>query len=115
MFTYIYQRIVCVTIHKTSCKQSTIADFYLELYFAPASGRKICKIKIKTLLECPNKEEANENTKLVITLSSQTGQITSAGQSVFYSDSRAISILGANVSKKYKVRYPKAIVLFNRQ
>jgi len=88
----------------------------LKLYFAPVSGGKIYKIKIKTLLEYPNKEKANKETKLVITLSSQTEQITSAGQSLFYSDSRAISILGTNVSKsdKCKVRYPNAIILFNR-
>jgi len=111
MFTYIYQHTVCVIIYKTSCKQS-IADFYLELYFA-VSRKAIYKIKIKTLLECLNKEKANKNTELVITLSSQTGQITSAGLSVFYSDPRA-SIFGTNVFEKHRVRYPNAIILFNR-
>jgi len=58
------------------------------------------KIKIKTLLECPNKEKANKETKLVIRLLSQSGQITSAGQSVIYPDSLTSSIFGTNVSEK---------------
>ncbi|KYQ55036.1 Major royal jelly protein 3 [Trachymyrmex zeteki] len=68
-----------------------------DLYFAAVSGNKIYKIKIKYLLKCPNEKEANKQTRLVKKLSSQTIDLTSAGQSIFYSDFRAMSILRTNV------------------
>ena len=80
----------------------------LELYYVPISGKVIYKIKIKTLLECPNKEETNKQSKLVTKLSSQTAVITSSENAIFYSDYKAMSILGMNIlnkSSKNAVRY----------
>ncbi|XP_011065391.1 PREDICTED: major royal jelly protein 3-like [Acromyrmex echinatior] len=71
-----------------------------ELYYVPISGKVIYKIKIKTLLECPNKEETNKQNKLVTKLSSQTAVITSSENSIFYSDYKAMSILGMNILNK---------------
>ncbi|XP_011065388.1 PREDICTED: major royal jelly protein 3-like [Acromyrmex echinatior] len=71
-----------------------------DLYFHPISGKEIYKIKIKNLLKCPNKEKANEQIQLIKKLSSQTAVLTSAGQSIFYSDSRAMSILRMKKSDK---------------
>ncbi|XP_018396201.1 PREDICTED: major royal jelly protein 5-like [Cyphomyrmex costatus] len=71
-----------------------------QLFYAPVSGKEIYKIKIKTLLKCPNKKEANKQTQLVQKLSSQTVDITSAKYSIFYSDTMGLSILGTNVCKK---------------
>ncbi|XP_018367866.1 PREDICTED: major royal jelly protein 3-like [Trachymyrmex cornetzi] len=70
-----------------------------ELYYVPISRKEIYKIKIETLLECPNKEEANKQSKLVTKLSSQTAVITSTKNSIFYSNLEAMSILGMNVNK----------------
>ncbi|KAG5320207.1 MRJP1 protein, partial [Pseudoatta argentina] len=70
------------------------------LYYVPISGRAIYKIKIKTLLECPNKKETNKQSKLVTKLSSQTAVITSSENSIFYSDYKAMSILGMNILNK---------------
>ncbi|XP_011706696.1 PREDICTED: uncharacterized protein LOC105461880, partial [Wasmannia auropunctata] len=70
-----------------------------DVYYAPLSGKEIYKIKMKTLLECPNKKKANKQSKLAIKLPSQTAQIASAGNSIFYGDTRAMSILGTNVKK----------------
>ncbi|KAG5335505.1 MRJP5 protein, partial [Acromyrmex charruanus] len=75
----------------------TILD---DLYYVPISGKVIYKIKIKTLLECPNKEETNKQSKLVTKLSSQTAVITSSENSIFYSDYKAMSILGMNILNK---------------
>ena len=80
----------------------------LELYYVPISGKGIYKIKIETLLKCPNKEEANKQSKLVTKLSSQTAVITSSENSIFYSNYKAMSILGINIlnkSSKNAVRY----------
>ncbi|XP_018367865.1 PREDICTED: major royal jelly protein 3-like isoform X2 [Trachymyrmex cornetzi] len=73
-----------------------------DLYFAAVSGKEIYKIQIKNLLECPNKEKANEQTQLVKKLSSQTVVLTSAGQSIFYSDFQAMSILRMTKSDNYE-------------
>jgi len=61
---------------------------------------KIYKIKIKSLLKCPNIEEANKKTKVAIKIPSDSGQIASAGHSIFYSDSDRNAVLGTNVFKK---------------
>ncbi|XP_018346761.1 PREDICTED: major royal jelly protein 3-like isoform X2 [Trachymyrmex septentrionalis] len=74
--------------------------FYDELYYVTSPGMKIYKIKIKSLLKCPNKEEANKNTKIAIKIPSDSGQIASAGHSIFYSDTDGNAILGTNVFKK---------------
>ena len=58
----------------------------LELYYVPISGKGIYKIKIETLLKCPNKEEANKQSKLVTKLTSQTAVITSTKNSIFHSN-----------------------------
>ncbi|KYN02118.1 PREDICTED: major royal jelly protein 1-like [Cyphomyrmex costatus] len=71
-----------------------------ELYYAPVAGNEIYKIKIKTLLECPNKEKANKQTKLVKELSSQTIDISSTEHYIFYSDSRTNSIVGTSSCTK---------------
>lgn len=88
----------------------------LDLYFAAVSGNKIYKIKIKYLLKCPNEKEANKQTRLVKKLSSQTIDLTSAGQSIFYSDFRAMSILRTNVhticNLNKTVRCPYVIILY---
>ncbi|KYN16381.1 Major royal jelly protein 5 [Trachymyrmex cornetzi] len=72
----------------------------VKLYYVPISGKGIYKIKIETLLKCPNKEEANEQSKLVTKLSSQTAVITSTKKSIFYSNYKAMSILGMNICGK---------------
>ncbi|TGZ32851.1 Major royal jelly protein 3 [Temnothorax longispinosus] len=71
-----------------------------DLYYAAVSGKEIYKIKMKTLLECPNKEQANKQSKVVIKLSSLSGQIASTGHAILYSDSLTMSILGTNVCTK---------------
>ncbi|XP_018396175.1 PREDICTED: major royal jelly protein 1-like [Cyphomyrmex costatus] len=71
-----------------------------ELYYAPIAGNEIYKIKIKTLLECPNREKANKQTKLVKELSSQTIDISSTKHYIFYSDSRTNSLVGTNSCTK---------------
>ncbi|XP_018401315.1 PREDICTED: major royal jelly protein 3-like [Cyphomyrmex costatus] len=71
-----------------------------ELYYVPISGKKIYKIKMETLLKCPNKEEANKQSKLVTKLSSQTAVITSMENLIFYSDYVGMSILGMNIRKE---------------
>ncbi|KAG5347378.1 MRJP4 protein, partial [Acromyrmex charruanus] len=82
-----------------------------DFYFAAISGKEIYKIKIKNLLKYPNKEKANKQTQLIKKLSSQTITLTSVGQSIFYSDSRAMSILRMKKSYKYEtVRYPYVIL-----
>ncbi|XP_071634769.1 major royal jelly protein 3-like [Temnothorax longispinosus] len=73
---------------------------YDDLYYAAVSGKEIYKIKMKTLLECPNKEQANKQSKVVIKLSSLSGQIASTGHAILYSDSLTMSILGTNVCTK---------------
>ncbi|XP_011066321.1 PREDICTED: uncharacterized protein LOC105153272 [Acromyrmex echinatior] len=57
-------------------------------------------MKIKSLLKCPNIEEANKKTKIAIKIPSDSGQIASAGHSIFYSDSDGNAILGTNVFQK---------------
>ncbi|KAG5320206.1 MRJP1 protein, partial [Pseudoatta argentina] len=44
----------------------------VKLYYVSISGKEIYKIKIETLLECPNKKAANKHSELVTKLSSQT-------------------------------------------
>lgn len=58
----------------------------------------ICKIKIETLQDCPNKKEANKQTKLVTKLQSQTGRITSARSVIIYTDTHATYIIERNYS-----------------
>ncbi|KYM83275.1 Major royal jelly protein 3 [Atta colombica] len=55
-----------------------------KLYYVTTPGMKIYKIKIKSLLKCPNIEEANKKTKVAIKIPSDSGQIASAGHSIFY-------------------------------
>ncbi|KYM97330.1 Major royal jelly protein 1, partial [Cyphomyrmex costatus] len=71
----------------------------VKLYYIPASGKNIYKIKIKTLLQCPNKKEANKQNKFVTTLSNQSIVLTSTEHSIFYSNLLENSILGMNVCK----------------
>ncbi|XP_018396173.1 PREDICTED: major royal jelly protein 1-like [Cyphomyrmex costatus] len=71
-----------------------------ELYYAPVAGNEIYKIKIKTLLECPSREKANKQTKLIKELSSQTTDISSKEHYIFYNDVRTNSILGTNSCAK---------------
>ncbi|XP_018401268.1 PREDICTED: major royal jelly protein 1-like [Cyphomyrmex costatus] len=78
----------------------SIVTLYDELYYLTNPGMKIYKIKIKSLLKCPNKKMANELTKVAIKIPNDSGQIASAGHSIFYSDNDGISILGTNVFKK---------------
>ncbi|KYM97323.1 Major royal jelly protein 1 [Cyphomyrmex costatus] len=78
----------------------SIVTLYDELYFVTTPGMKIYKIKIKSLLKCPNKKLANELTNVAIEIPSDSGQIASVGHSIFYSDSDGTAILGTNVFKK---------------
>ncbi|XP_018401270.1 PREDICTED: major royal jelly protein 3-like [Cyphomyrmex costatus] len=78
----------------------SVVTLYDELYYVTTPGLKIYKIKIKSLLKCPNKKMANELTNVAIKIPSISGQITSAGHSIFYSDSDGTAILGTNVFKK---------------
>ncbi|XP_011706724.1 PREDICTED: uncharacterized protein LOC105461909 [Wasmannia auropunctata] len=68
-----------------------------DLYYAPIAGKELYKIKIRTLLKCPNKERANKQSKLAFKLSSQTGPMTSVKNVIFYSDISNMSLLGKNV------------------
>ena len=89
--------------------------YILELYYVTSPGSKIYKIKIKSLLKCPNIEETNKKTKVAINIPSNSGQIASAGHSIFYSDSDGNAILGTNVfqkSGKNTVGHPNAIILY---
>ncbi|XP_011685575.1 PREDICTED: major royal jelly protein 3-like [Wasmannia auropunctata] len=71
-----------------------------DLYYAALTGNEIYKIKIKTLLECPNKEKSNDQSKLVTKLQSQAPSLAAAGQRIlFYSDFEGTSILGMNLNK----------------
>ncbi|XP_018401273.1 PREDICTED: major royal jelly protein 5-like [Cyphomyrmex costatus] len=70
-----------------------------DFYYAPLSGKEIYKIKVKTLIKCPNKEQANKLTKFVVKLSSQPTELTSIGHSIFYSLTSERSIVGTNVYK----------------
>ncbi|XP_018346752.1 PREDICTED: major royal jelly protein 1-like [Trachymyrmex septentrionalis] len=71
-----------------------------ELYYIIVSAKEMYKIKLKKLLECPNKEEANKNIELVTKLQSQSVHITSVGDIIFYGNTVKTAILGKNVSKK---------------
>ncbi|XP_011706305.1 PREDICTED: uncharacterized protein LOC105461504 [Wasmannia auropunctata] len=55
---------------------------------------EINEINLETLLKCPNKENANKESKLAIKLPTQTGQIASAGNYIFYGNTQEISIVG---------------------
>ncbi|XP_011694433.1 PREDICTED: major royal jelly protein 3-like [Wasmannia auropunctata] len=67
-----------------------------DLYYAPAAGKEVYKIKICTLLECPNKERANKQSELAFKLSSQTGPITSVKNVIVYSNLWNMSIIYKN-------------------
>ncbi|KYN19178.1 Major royal jelly protein 5 [Trachymyrmex cornetzi] len=87
----------------------------LNLYYASISGNKIYKIKIKTLLKCPNKKEANKNSKLVKRIANPILPIAAAEHVIFYSNVQNMSILGTNIYKKSDentVRYPNIIVIY---
>ncbi|XP_018310275.1 major royal jelly protein 3 [Mycetomoellerius zeteki] len=71
-----------------------------DLYYASLSGNEIYKIKIKTLLKCPNKEEANKNSKLVKRIANPILPMAAAEHVVFYSNVQNMSILGTNIYKK---------------
>ncbi|KYN16379.1 Major royal jelly protein 3 [Trachymyrmex cornetzi] len=71
-----------------------------KLYYVTTPGRKIYKIKIESLLKCPNIKEANKKTNVAIKIPSDSGGIASAGHSIFYGDSDGNAILGTNVFKK---------------
>ncbi|KYN10301.1 Major royal jelly protein 5 [Trachymyrmex cornetzi] len=81
-------------------KNFTMEYGILDFYYTIFSGKEIYKISIKTLLECPNKEKANKQTKLVIKLSSQTVDLTSMGHSIFYIPCREMSFVGTKVYKE---------------
>ncbi|XP_018401267.1 PREDICTED: major royal jelly protein 1-like [Cyphomyrmex costatus] len=78
----------------------SIVTLHDELYYFTTPGMKIYKIKIESLLKCPSKKTANQQTKVAIKLPSYSGQIASAGHSIFYSDTDRNIILGTNVFKK---------------
>ncbi|XP_011699237.1 PREDICTED: major royal jelly protein 3-like isoform X2 [Wasmannia auropunctata] len=83
-----------------------------DVYHISASGKKIYRIEMKTLLECPNKRKANKKSKLAIKISNQTGQIASAENSIFYSDNQAMAILGTNVKKSGDARTRREIAMY---
>ncbi|KAL0113840.1 hypothetical protein PUN28_011283 [Cardiocondyla obscurior] len=78
----------------------SMTPFCNDLYFSAVSSKEIYKIKIKKLLECPGKQEANNHTKLAIKIPSQTGQVTTVGHSIIYNDSKGTSLMGTNVCNK---------------
>lgn len=85
------------------------------LYYACLSSKKIYKIKMKTLLKCPNKEQANNHSILANQLSSQPGGIASMGRILLCGDTTGFSILGTDVGLKHNrntVRYKNAIILY---
>lgn len=87
----------------------------LDLYYASLSGNEIYKIKIKTLLKCPNKEEANKNSKLVKRIANPILPMAAAEHVVFYSNVQNMSILGTNIYKKSDgntVRYLNTIIIY---
>ncbi|KAL0113842.1 hypothetical protein PUN28_011283 [Cardiocondyla obscurior] len=87
----------------------SMTPFCNDLYFSAVSSKEIYKIKIKKLLECPGKQEANNHTKLAIKIPSQTGQVTTVGHSIIYNDSKGTSLMGTNVCNKSDnktVRFP---------
>ncbi|KAG5322750.1 MRJP1 protein, partial [Acromyrmex heyeri] len=71
-----------------------------DLYYASLSKNKIYKVKIKMLLKCPNKKEANKNSKLVKRIANPILSITTAEHVIFYSNVQNMSILGTNIYKK---------------
>ncbi|KYN19175.1 Major royal jelly protein 5 [Trachymyrmex cornetzi] len=80
-----------------------------DLFYNPLTDKKVYKIKIKTLLKCPDKETANNQTKLVGELPTLTGPLASAKCSLFSSKYLQNSIQGTNACKKF---YPEDMVVF---
>ncbi|XP_018396172.1 PREDICTED: major royal jelly protein 2-like [Cyphomyrmex costatus] len=70
-----------------------------DLYYASLSGNEIYKIKIKTLLGCPNKEEANKESKFVKLVAKPILPMAAVENAIFYSDVQGTSLLGTNVEK----------------
>jgi len=65
-------------------------------------------------MECPNKEEANKQTKLVKKLSNQAVGLSSLCHYIFYTDIWTNSILGTNTCTKSAnntVKHLNAIIL----
>ncbi|XP_011049520.1 PREDICTED: uncharacterized protein LOC105143149 [Acromyrmex echinatior] len=83
--------------------------FMADLFYNPFTEKKVYKMKIKKLLKCPDKETANNQTKLVGELSIQTGPLASTKCSLFLSNYLQNSIQGTNACKKF---YPKDMVVF---
>ncbi|KYN38592.1 Major royal jelly protein 3 [Trachymyrmex septentrionalis] len=80
-----------------------------DLFYNPLTEKKVYKMKIKKLLKCPDKETANNQTKLVGELPIQTGPLASTKCSLFSTNSLQNSIQGTNACKKF---YPKDMVVF---
>ncbi|XP_011694312.1 PREDICTED: major royal jelly protein 3-like [Wasmannia auropunctata] len=87
-----------------------------ELFYAPLAATKIYKMKIKDVLKCPDKNTANNQTKLAGTLKSQTSLITSMEHVLFLNNIEDMTILGVDSSKQFNpedmvelVRDPKKL------
>lgn len=72
------------------------------------------EIKEDVLLKCPNEEEANQQTKVAIELTRQSGGMTSVGCTIIYGDSQGLAINATNICNKDRksVRYSNAIILY---
>ncbi|XP_011694431.1 PREDICTED: major royal jelly protein 3-like [Wasmannia auropunctata] len=71
-----------------------------ELYYSSISGHEIYKIKIKQVLQCPNKAKANKQIKLALELPSQVTALASVKETIFYHLINNVSIAGTNFCKK---------------
>ncbi|KAL0115619.1 hypothetical protein PUN28_010853 [Cardiocondyla obscurior] len=92
--TFIYPAgIFSMTVICNECKTSCY------LYWAPISGKAIYRTDIDHLLNCPNKDQANNKTKYTIKLASQTVDMESVDHTLYYSDTGAMSIVRRNVCK----------------
>ncbi|KAG5319037.1 MOS1T transposase, partial [Pseudoatta argentina] len=81
----------------------------LDLFYNPFMEKKGYKMKLKKLLKCPDKETANNQSKLVGELPIQTGPLASTKCSLFLSNFLQNSIQGTNACKKF---CPKDMVVF---
>ncbi|KAG5322751.1 MRJP5 protein, partial [Acromyrmex heyeri] len=103
----------------TTIRDGNIEDFsvnyyisfinILDLFYNLFTEKKVYKMKIKKLLKCPDKETANNQTKLVGELPIQTGPLASTKCSLFLSNFLQNSIQGTNACKKF---CPKDMVVF---
>ncbi|KYN02083.1 Major royal jelly protein 1 [Cyphomyrmex costatus] len=89
-----------------------LEDGILDLYFSALAGNKICKIDKSTLKKCSklSNNDANLATKVVGTLSGQTGPIASYRNAIFFSNIPETSILCADTTKKFDPSNSEVIV-----